>query len=1164
MGTQESNGDENGSADAGPKCEVPGYRVNELVRAEGHVYRAVDSELNEPVAIRCIDARISESRALVTSEFRAFARITHPNVVKLYRLLATAERLYVTLELIEGEDILTYVRAPGGPMGPSGADLDRLRTSFVQLASALHAIHAHSLVHRGVRPSNVLVSNAGHVKLLDALTDNVPRRRGSPVYMAPEVVHGDAPSPASDWYAFGVLLCVALTGITPPSELSPTLVTPPSFAGRFTPSLLAPGIPDDLDALCAALLEPYPDDRPSGRDVLERLGMASSMTIASTRVWPPAFVGRTEERRYLERAAQRSRITPVVAWVEGPSGIGKTELVRRTLKDLVDAGWLVLSGRCYERESSSYEALDEPLHRLVTYLRSLPAEIQRSLMGADVAALVRGFPVFGTITGFGRSLDDVSVVAMSDRAIEALKQLLCRIANRQGLVFWVDDLQYGDLEGSRLLARLLRPPGAPRLLFVATHRGDGNSESVQGLVEAIAGHTSPIELVHIELGPLSQHEITRLAWLSVKELPVKVDPGLLAHETHGNPYFLASLLRFLQDHPNAGSGLSIAQMLRVRSAESNTMARRLLEFVCVAAGPVEIQVVLRAAGLIGQALPALYELTVGELVRTVRQERHEYLEAYHDTIRAGVLALMSADAIRAAHLALAEAFERSDHVDPERLAWHFAMGGKLDRARPHAIAAAQRAMQASAYERATALYRSALESAPPVEQRAQLEVCLGDALDASGRGLNAAEAYLQAAVLDAVRAFELRCRAAHVFAMGGELGRADCLWDELLSTDEHDDDAPEPMQQMGSLWIAGKDRLLYSPLAGLELLARASEVARRHARGPDVAIAACIDAMLLACSGKPADPRIRAHIRQARSSLVHPDVQWNEPVVDVVDAALHALTGEWESALRLARASASRLCEPEAKQLDWELDLALSIEVFALQQLGRFAQLAQAARRARQHAGERCTWTSVAVAAEATHWTRLCENDLEGAYASLDALAHVLPSHASTFAHIIHVLGHVHADLYRGDPAGAWKRLVAEHRHFSRYPRFEKSHAIWRTWHARAALATFAYTREPSYRHAAERDARWLVRTKDAGTRVSGHVLLAGLAGCVGASSIVKAALADARALVSETSWITAVLDICAAKSSGISPDGALERLRSRGIVDPGRFVAIFAPGWAG
>nr|WP_245695165.1 serine/threonine-protein kinase [Streptomyces antibioticus] len=241
----------------------------------GRVWRAADEMLDRQVAVKEMridgldaeDARTRRERTL--REARATARIDHPNVVRIYDVVDEGERLWIVMELVAGRS-LERMMAEDGPLGPREA-----ARIGVGLVTALRQVHARGVLHRDIKPGNVLVEGAGHrVVLTDfgiaAIQDAkaltmVGMLVGSPDYMAPERIAGRPQGPPSDIWSLGATLCAALGGRSPFSR-DTTLATLHAVLYE-EPELPAQTGP--LRDILAALLDKDPDLRP-GLDEAEQ------------------------------------------------------------------------------------------------------------------------------------------------------------------------------------------------------------------------------------------------------------------------------------------------------------------------------------------------------------------------------------------------------------------------------------------------------------------------------------------------------------------------------------------------------------------------------------------------------------------------------------------------------------------------------------------------------------------------------------------------------------------------------------------------------------------------------------------------------------------------------------------------------------------------------
>jgi eukaryotic-like serine/threonine-protein kinase len=788
----------------------------------GVVYQVLDRERNQVVALKTLRDVDGNSIVRFKREFRALADVTHPNLVSLYELISEGDELFFTMELVAGAQFLRWVRGVVGeahdtsplsaasetlelgatmhgkkpsraragvvPDGRVGGTLDpgRLRASLRQLAEGVAAIHGAGMIHRDLKPSNVLVRGDGLVKILDfGLVTELARERsreqnlaGTAAYMSPEQGARQPLTPASDWYSVGVMLYEALAGRLPFVGAPTDLLMDKQQYDAAPPHQLAPDAPQDLDALCSELLRRDPEARPTARDVLRRLGSAVVVRHTSSgtsSVAEHALVGREAHLGALDdafAAARRGRT--VVTFVHGSSGMGKSSLVRHFLDRLEESGVLVLSGRCYERESVPYKGVDAIIDAVSQYLGGLQTLEAEALLPRDVLALARLFPALRHVEAVAaaprRNVETPDPQELRRRAFNALRELLARIADRRPVVLAVDDLQWGDIDSAALLAAVLRPPDAPALLLVACHRSeDGDSAFLHGFRAELE---LPAEDVReVAVGALAPDDAQRLAelLLGADRENAGDQARRIAQESSGNPFFLHELALHVRDGEAEGEAqlISLDEVLRARLRRLSPSAARLLATIAVAGRPIAVAVAQRAAEVSDQTPLAV--LKAGNLVRTRGHSDAPVVECYHDRIRDAALTLLDAERLKRTHLRVAIALESSVQPDVEALAVHFRAAGDAERAAGFATQAAERAADALAFDRAARLYRMALELRPAEHASAhRLRVSLGDALANSGRGPEAARAYLSAtATASAAERLDLLRRAAMQFLFSG-------------------------------------------------------------------------------------------------------------------------------------------------------------------------------------------------------------------------------------------------------------------------------------------------------------------------------------------------------------------------------------------------------------
>jgi len=246
------------------------YRLVELLGQGGMatIFRATDAQLGREVAVKVLHPQYGRDPDFVArfrQEAQAAASLSHPNIVAVYDFGTDADGPYIVMELVDGEDVATLL-ARNGPLPPRQAA--RLAA---EVAHALAAAHARGIVHRDVKPGNILVSSDGRVKVADfgiarAWADarlTLPGvTLGSVHYFSPEQALGEQATEASDIYSLGVVLYELLTGRrpwegdTPASVAMARVSAPPPLV-----SAVRPNVPPALEAIDRTALSPDPAAR---------------------------------------------------------------------------------------------------------------------------------------------------------------------------------------------------------------------------------------------------------------------------------------------------------------------------------------------------------------------------------------------------------------------------------------------------------------------------------------------------------------------------------------------------------------------------------------------------------------------------------------------------------------------------------------------------------------------------------------------------------------------------------------------------------------------------------------------------------------------------------------------------------------------------------------
>ncbi|WP_428264060.1 AAA family ATPase [Haliangium sp.] len=808
--------------------DVPGHLperfvpVRTLERSEaGDVYEVEDRERGTRVALTLLPERDAAFLVRFQRAFRARARLSHPNLVTLYDLDTTGSRCLFTRELVEGEDFMSYARR---------CDPGRLREAVRQLARALIALHQSGLRHGALEPAKVLVTAGARVVLLhlhavdepahdqpaqDQPAQDQPAHGDSDpalpdparAYRSPEQVRGAPLTPASDWYAVGLLLYQALSGRLPappnPSDAGSDALPQPLSA-------LAPDAPADLSALAMDLLAPDPTARPRGLAVLRRLTThrPKSRRAPSARPLrddgpPPLLFDRDRELAALREALMDSQDGQAqIVLVHGPVGAGKSALIQAFLDELdqpvADSGVVAVAGACHTPEHLPYQGLADLVADLARTLRELGADLLPTVLPPGFDASARVFPPLARLhkhaTRAQPAASETAPHELRLRAFDALRRLLDHLAAAYPTVLVIDDLQWMDADTMSWLAHIICPPAAPPLLFIGAltrdHSDGGTSAEVlaplyERLTRPSAGRASVV-VTELHLAPLTPDASRAAAATLLADAAPDDAPGLaadLAQAAAGDPLrltWLARRARAAATTVTAGDAATTEDCVLAAVADLSGPARRLLEVIATAGRPLPRATAIDAAGMAQDGPDALSRLSQLGLVR-VRPGSGgaPTVDTDHAVVRSALLAALPADRRAQLHRRLARALLRQGAA-AEWLYLHFRGSGEQARAAHFAEEAGDRAAAGLAFGHAAERYGNAVELGTNTwrlhEKRAA-------ALVHAGRGLDAADAYLDAlaAAPPPLRVPEIRRHAAEQLLRFGHIDRGRALLDDVLA-----------------------------------------------------------------------------------------------------------------------------------------------------------------------------------------------------------------------------------------------------------------------------------------------------------------------------------------------------------------------------------------------
>jgi tetratricopeptide (TPR) repeat protein len=727
------------------------------------VYLARDTVLDRPVALKVLAptsvSRLPAERDRLLAEARMVAKLASPWIVSIFRVHDLGGAGFVfEMEYMDGGSLADLLERKARL--PARDALPYLRA----VLQALVVAHGQGVLHRDVKPENVLLDARGDVKLADfglgqaaseaSLSGDGERPlQGTPLYMAPEVVMGERVTAAADLWSAGVVAYRMLAGTLP-------------FHGANLPELfysihsepakpLDASVPSGLAHVVMACLEKEPRLRPaSARALLQELdalqGLPAAREPVPVAAAPPAaepLVGRRAELLRVESLLEQvAKGRGAALLVTGEAGVGKSALFRDVQRRAVARG---------------FRWIDAPLTPLGGIQRPLFHSSRRVLQAlsrsGDLEEQVTASR-FGPAAATLRSLFAEGSQALQgvQQTVWALEHLLRGLAKDDPVALYFEDAHFCDPEDVRIVAELVRRlEETPVLLGLAwrtepagSGEGAGRSPAAPRALTEIPG------VLGLDLSRLPESDVLRL--LEALSGAGSVAPEVLeraVERSDGNPLFVRELFRHLLD----------AREVVVRSGRVVTgpewgrseTPHRLKDLVSrrLEGLSAEQRTLLDAAAVDGpqfdgEALASVLGLPLLSVLRTLQLLHRERglitplrtgFRFGHAVFREVLYAELAPDLRRESHRALALHLEsREGARDPERLGLHWELAGRPEKAAPYLASAARAAARRQRYVRALDLARRAglLAEDLPAERRrenATLYFGLAGALSDLGR-----------------------------------------------------------------------------------------------------------------------------------------------------------------------------------------------------------------------------------------------------------------------------------------------------------------------------------------------------------------------------------------------------------------------------------------------
>ncbi|AFY81979.1 trifunctional serine/threonine-protein kinase/ATP-binding protein/sensor histidine kinase [Oscillatoria acuminata] len=565
--------------------QLPGYTLTDLIYpgTRTHVYRGVHQQLQQPVVIKVMKREYPTFGELVQfrNQFVITKNIEIPGIVRTLALEAFGNGYAIVMEDSGSISIAQYLEN-------QALNLLKILDIAIQLTTILHELHHHRIIHKDIKPANVLIHpDSGQVTLIDfSIASLLPKEtqaiqspqglEGTLAYLAPEQTGrmNRGIDYRADFYALGVMLYELLTGQLPFSSDDPLEVIHSHIAKTPTPvHEVNPKIPAMLEAIVAKLMAKNAEDRYQSAlglqyDLQECLNqwqargeisefVLGQRDLSDRFIIPEKLYGREQEVQTLLKAFERvSQGASELMLVAGFSGIGKTAVVNEVHKPITQQKGYFIKGKFdqFNRNiplSAFVQALRDLMGQLLCESDAQLAQWQARILdavGENGQVLIEVIPELEQVMGQQPAAPELSDSAVQNR-FNLLFQKFIQVFTTAAhpLTIFLDDLQWADAASLQLLKVLMDDNGY--LLVLGAYR-DNEVSPAHPLMLTIADLKKANFTVNtITLTPLSLEHTNRLIADTLKcdQALAKPLTQLVDRKTQGNPFFTTQFLKALHE-----------------------------------------------------------------------------------------------------------------------------------------------------------------------------------------------------------------------------------------------------------------------------------------------------------------------------------------------------------------------------------------------------------------------------------------------------------------------------------------------------------------------------------------------------------------------------------------------------------------------------------------
>lgn len=564
---------------------IPGYRLTEVIH-EGIktiIYRGIFLANKEPVILKVLKEEYPSLDAIarLKHEYHIMQNLNHAGVAKVYRLLNINNRLGVVSEDFGGVSLKQLLSA-------EKLSIASFLEISVQIVVILAYIHNQQIIHKDIKPANIINLESGIVKLIDfSIASRSPKE--SPSVLNPNQLEGTLAytSPEqtgrinrivdyrSDFYSLGVTFYEMLTGSLPflshdplellhchiaklPIEIEKLNPEVPLPIAQIVMKLMAKDAEERYQSALGLLVDLEScllEMKNSGKVTNFTLGLRD---VSGLLIIPQKLYGREEEVKNLLKAFERTSIgRSELILVSGYSGVGKSSLVKEIHKSIVQQGGYFITGKFDQLQCATpYGAIIQALKSLIRQLFTEDAEkLQQwrqkilTVVGYNGQLIIDVIPEVELIIGKQQPVTEIGLMESENRFNLVISEFLSIFTQKEHpLVIFLDDLQWADATSLKLMQLLISDSSSKYLLLIAAYRDNEVDENhplmkILPEIENTGIVIQKICLQHLQLSSIEKmlcETMKTNATQQINELA-----SLLFHQTTGNPFFLTQMLHTL-------------------------------------------------------------------------------------------------------------------------------------------------------------------------------------------------------------------------------------------------------------------------------------------------------------------------------------------------------------------------------------------------------------------------------------------------------------------------------------------------------------------------------------------------------------------------------------------------------------------------------------------